>query len=91
MWILNVKFNASPRNFLSLVILSAVFNLSVLGFWHVFMLINIKINNTINITVYCRVISPHTFNPPPPLPARYKPIYHLPVNKNKYIRLKASF
>ena len=32
MWILNVKFNASTRNFLSLIILPAVFNVSVLGF-----------------------------------------------------------
>ena len=39
-----MKFNAAPWNFLSLVILSAVFNLSVLGFCHVFLLINIKIN-----------------------------------------------
>ena len=75
MWILNVKFNASPWNFLSLVILSAVFNLSVLGFWHVFMLINIKINNTINITVYCRVISPHTFKPPSPPVINQSTIY----------------
>ena len=36
-WILNVKFNASTWNFLSLVILSAVFNLGVLGFQHVFL------------------------------------------------------
>ena len=64
MWILNVKFNAAPWNFLSLVILSAVFNLSVLGFCHVFLLINIKINQTINITVNCRVISPYTFKLP---------------------------
>ena len=32
MWILNVKFNASTWNFLSLVILSAIFNVSVFGF-----------------------------------------------------------
>ena len=38
MRILNVKFNASTRNFLSLVIPSAVFKVSVLGFWHVFLL-----------------------------------------------------
>ena len=38
MRILNVKFNASARNFLSLVIPSAVFKVSVLGFWHVFLL-----------------------------------------------------
>ena len=38
MRILNVKFNASTRNFLSLVIPSAVFKVSVLGFWHVFFL-----------------------------------------------------
>ena len=31
MWILNVKLNASTWNFLSLVILSAIFNVSVLG------------------------------------------------------------
>ena len=38
MRILNVKFNASTRNFLSLVIPSAVFKVSVLGFQHVFLL-----------------------------------------------------
>ena len=32
MWILNVKFNASTWNLLSLVILSVIFNVSVLGF-----------------------------------------------------------
>ena len=32
MWILNVKFNASTWNFLSLVIISAIFNVSVPGF-----------------------------------------------------------
>ena len=32
MWILNVQFNAFTWNFLSLVILSASFNVSVLGF-----------------------------------------------------------
>ena len=32
MWILNVKFNASTWNFLSLAILTAIFNVSVLGF-----------------------------------------------------------
>ena len=37
MWILNVKFNASTWN-LSLIILPAVFNVSVLGFEHVFLL-----------------------------------------------------
>ena len=72
--------------FLSLVILSAVFNLSVHGFCHVFLLINIKISHTINITVNCRVISPYTFKLPSlPVINRY-----LPVNKKKYIRLKAS-
>ena len=35
---MNVKFNASPWNFLSLIILPAVFNVSVLGFEHVFLL-----------------------------------------------------
>ena len=35
---MNVKFNASPLNFLSLIILPAVFNVSVLGFEHVFLL-----------------------------------------------------
>ena len=38
MWILNVKFNASTWKFLSLIILPAVFNVSVLGFEHVFLL-----------------------------------------------------
>ena len=42
---MNVKFNASTWNFLSLVILSAVFNVSVLGFYHVFCLKNNKASN----------------------------------------------
>ena len=42
MWILNVKFNASTWNFLSLVILSAIFNVSVLGFSMYFCLKNNK-------------------------------------------------
>ena len=32
MWILNVKFNASTWNFLTLVMHSAIFNVTVLGF-----------------------------------------------------------
>ena len=42
MWILIVKFNASTWNFLSLVILSAIFNVSVLGFSMYFCLKNNK-------------------------------------------------
>ena len=42
MWILNVKFNASAWNFLSLVILSAIFNVTVLGFSMYFCLKNNK-------------------------------------------------
>ena len=42
MWILNVKFNASTWTFLSLVILSAIFNVSVLGFSMYFFLKNNK-------------------------------------------------
>ena len=42
MWILNVKFNASTWNFLSLVILSAIFNVTVLGFSMYFCLKNSK-------------------------------------------------
>ena len=42
MWILNVKFNASTWNFLSLVILSAIFNVTVLGFSMYFCLKNNK-------------------------------------------------
>ena len=42
MWILNVKFNASTWNFLSSVILSAIFNVSVLGFSVYFCLKNNK-------------------------------------------------
>ena len=42
MWILNVKFNASTWTFLSLVILSAIFNVSVLGFSMYFCLKNNK-------------------------------------------------
>ena len=42
MWILNVKFNASTWNFLSLVIISAIFNVSVPGFSMYFCLKNNK-------------------------------------------------
>ena len=42
MWILNVKLNASTWNFLSLVILSAIFNVTVLGFSMYFCLKNNK-------------------------------------------------
>ena len=42
MWILNVKFNASTWNFFSLVILSAIFHVSVLGFSMYFCLKNNK-------------------------------------------------
>ena len=42
MWILNVEFSASTWNFLSLVILSAIFNVSVLGFSMYFCLKNNK-------------------------------------------------
>ena len=35
---LNVEFKASTWNFLSLVILFALFNVSVLGFQHIFLL-----------------------------------------------------
>ena len=42
MWILNVKFNSSTWNFLSSVILSAIFNVSVLGFSVYFCLKTIK-------------------------------------------------
>ena len=42
MWILHVKFNASTWNFLSLVILSAIFNVTVLGFSMYFCLKNNK-------------------------------------------------
>ena len=42
MCILNVKFNASTWNFLSLVIISAIFNVSVPGFSMYFCLKNNK-------------------------------------------------
>ena len=42
MWILNVEFSASTWNFLSLVILSAIFNVRVLGFSMYFCLKNNK-------------------------------------------------
>ena len=60
MWILNVEFSASTWNFLSLVILSAIFNVRVLGFSMYFCLKNNKDLLFIYLFIYLFTLAYYT-------------------------------